>query len=278
MQLYSIDTGYFKLDGGAMFGVVPKMIWDKLNPADSRNLCTWAMRCMLIEDGDRLTLIDTGLGDKQSEKFFSYYEPFGDATLLSSLKKHGFGPDDITDVILTHLHFDHCGAAVSKLSDGTLVPTFKNATYWSNEKHWDWAVKPNAREKASFLKENFMPIQENGQLKFVNENEFITANISAKFVNGHTESMLLPHINYKGQTLVYMADLFPSHWHLPVSYIMGYDIRPLDCMQERIEFLQRGIDEKHIFIFEHDPKVEACSLIQNEKGIRMHEPLLIKDL
>lgn len=278
MKLHTINTGFFKLDGGAMFGVVPKVIWEKLNPPDSKNLCNWAMRCMLIEDGDRLVLIDTGLGNKQSEKFFSYYEPFGEDTLESSLKKKGFHVNDITDVILTHLHFDHCGAAVSRDNDGKLYNTFPNAIYWSNEKHWEWATYPNAREKASFLKENFLPIQESGQLKFINENEHITPHIYAKLVNGHTEAMILPHIQYVDKTIVYMADLFPSSMHLPVSYVMGYDIRPLDCMAERKEFLERGLAEGHIFFYEHDPMVECSTLQMTERGIRPGELLKLSEI
>jgi len=277
MKLHSIDTGYFKLDGGAMFGVVPKVIWNKLNPADANNLCTWAMRCLLIEEGDRLILIDTGMGNKQSEKFFGYYEPFGDHTLLSSIKDKGFSPADITDVILTHLHFDHCGAAVSKEGE-QLKLTFPNAIYWSNEAHWNAAVSPNPREKASFLKENILPIQESGQLQFADENTIIAPFINIKLVNGHTDAMMIPHIQYKDRTIVYMADLIPSSFHLPISYVMGYDIRPLDCLQEKDVFLKRGLAEKHILFFEHDPHTECCTLESTDRGIRMSESFDIATL
>lgn len=277
MKLHSIDTGYFKLDGGAMFGVVPKVIWNKLNPADDNNLCTWAMRCLLIEEGDRLILIDTGMGNKQSEKFFGYYEPFGDHTLLSSIKDKGFSPADVTDVILTHLHFDHCGAAVSKEGE-QLKLTFPNAIYWSNEAHWNAAVSPNPREKASFLKENILPIQESGQLQFADENTIIAPFINIKLVNGHTDAMMIPHIQYKDRTIVYMADLIPSSFHLPISYVMGYDIRPLDCLQEKDDFLKRGLVEKHILFFEHDPHTECCTLESTDRGIRMSESFDIATL
>lgn len=277
MKLHSIDTGYFKLDGGAMFGVVPKVIWNKLNPADDNNLCTWAMRCLLIEEGDRLILIDTGMGNKQSEKFFGYYEPFGDHTLLSSIKDKGFSPADVTDVILTHLHFDHCGAAVSKEGE-QLKLTFPNAIYWSNEAHWNAAVSPNPREKASFLKENILPIQESGQLQFADENTIIAPFINIKLVNGHTDAMMIPHIQYKDRTIVYMADLIPSSFHLPISYVMGYDIRPLDCLQEKDDFLKRGLAEKHILFFEHDPHTECCTLESTDRGIRMSESFDIATL
>ncbi len=277
MKLHSIDTGYFKLDGGAMFGVVPKVIWNKLNPADANNLCTWAMRCLLIEEGDRLILIDTGMGNKQSEKFFGYYEPFGDHTLLSSIKDKGFSPADVTDVILTHLHFDHCGAAVSKEGE-QLKLTFPNAIYWSNEAHWNAAVSPNPREKASFLKENILPIQESGQLQFADENTIIAPFINIKLVNGHTDAMMIPHIQYKDRTIIYMADLIPSSFHLPISYVMGYDIRPLDCLQEKDDFLKRGLAEKHILFFEHDPHTECCTLESTDRGIRMSESFDIATL
>jgi glyoxylase-like metal-dependent hydrolase (beta-lactamase superfamily II) len=279
MKLYTINTGYFKLDGGAMFGVVPKSIWNKLNPADENNMCTWALRCLLIEDGNRLILIDTGNGTKQDEKFWSHYYLHGDDTLHSSLAKHGFKADDITDVILTHLHFDHCGGAVD-LVDGKLVTAFKNATYWSNEAHWDWAVHPNAREKASFLKENILPIQESGQLKFIevgkqNANRLpevsFSENISIRFVSGHTEAMMLPQINYNGKTIVYMADLLPSAAHIPLPYVMGYDMFPLTTLNEKKMFLDEAVAGDFILFFEHDPKIECCTLQQTEKGVRMKE-------
>jgi glyoxylase-like metal-dependent hydrolase (beta-lactamase superfamily II) len=277
MKLYTINTGYFKLDGGAMFGVVPKTIWNKINPADENNLNNWAMRSLLIEDGNRLILIDNGIGDKQDAKFFSYYYLNGDDSLEKSLAKHGFRRDDITDVILTHLHFDHCGGSIVR-EGGKLVPAFKNATYWSNEKHWDWAVYPNDREKASFLKENILPIQESGQLKFIEtpseENSLqlgstaFTDNISIRFVSGHTEAMMLPQIQYKDRTIVYMADLLPSAGHIPMPYIMAYDMFPLTTLKEKKSFLTEAAQGNYTLFFEHDPQIECCELLQTERGIR----------
>jgi glyoxylase-like metal-dependent hydrolase (beta-lactamase superfamily II) len=290
MKLYSINTGYFKLDGGAMFGVVPKSIWNKLNPADENNLCSWALRCMLIEDEGRLILIDTGMGDKQDAKFFGHYYLHGDDTLDKSLAQHGFTKDDITDVFLTHLHFDHCGGSIVKEGD-KLVPAFKNATYWSNEKHWQWATQPNDREKASFLKENILPIQESGQLKFLNVSSELsvvslgspniialpiyhsplTTNLSFFVVNGHTDAMMLPVINYNGKTIVYMADLLPSASHIPLPYVMGYDMFPLTTLNEKKAFLTEALAKNYILFFEHDPVNECCTLQQTEKGIRPKE-------
>src|ERR1700744_1410334 len=272
MTLHTIDTGFFKLDGGAMFGVVPKSIWNKTNPADENNLCTWALRCLLIEDKGRLILVDTGIGNKQDEKFFSHYYLHGDATMDSSLAKYGFHRDDITDVFLTHLHFDHVGGAVVRDGD-KLIPTFKNATYWSSQKHWDWAVNPNDREKASFLKENILPIQESGQLKFVDDNCNVnfTDNINVKFAYGHTESMMLPLINYKGKQLLYMADLLPSVGHLPMPYVMAYDMFPLKTLTEKKIILQEALEKEYILYLEHDPVNECCTLQQTEKGIRLKE-------
>ncbi len=286
MQLYTIDTGFFKLDGGAMYGVVPKSIWQKLNPADDNNLCTWALRCLLVQDGNRLILIDTGNGDKQDAKFFSHYYLHGDDTLHSSLAKHGFTPDDITDVFLTHLHFDHCGGAIVRAGD-KLVPAFKNAVYWSNERHWQWATQPNEREKASFLKENILPIQECGQLKFIPVSteasaitpfpSGITENISVIMVSGHTDAMMLPVIKYKGRTIVYMADLLPSVGHIPLPYVMAYDMFPLTTLQEKKSFLKQAVEKDYILFFEHDPEVECCTLQQTEKGIRQKALFRIAD-
>jgi glyoxylase-like metal-dependent hydrolase (beta-lactamase superfamily II) len=272
MKLHTIDTGFFKLDGGAMFGVVPKSIWQKTNPADDNNLCTWAMRCLLVEDGNRLILIDTGIGNKQSEKFFSYYYLHGDATLDGSLNKLGFQRDDITDVFLTHLHFDHVGGAVIRNGE-TLTPAFKNATYWSNEQHWDWAVNPNEREKASFLKENILPIYESGQLKFIDVDDGIafTDDINIRYVFGHTDAMMLPQINYKGKQILYMADLLPSTGHLPLPYVMAYDMFPLKTLGEKKAFLHEAVEKEYILYFEHDPLNECCTLQQTEKGIRVKE-------
>lgn len=278
MQLYSINTGFFKLDGGAMFGVVPKSIWNKVNPADENNLCSWALRCLLIEDGNRLILVDNGNGDKQDAKFFSHYHLHGDDTLDKSLARCGFHRDDITDVILTHLHFDHCGGTIRRDGD-RLVLNFKNATVWSNEEHWQWATHPNDREKASFLKENILPIQENGQLKFIpipnRENPLrqlasanFTDSISIRIADGHTRAMMLPQIQYKDRTIVFMADLLPSQGHIPLPYVMGYDMFPMTTLDEKKTFLEEAVDNNYILFFEHDPKVECCTLQRTEKGIR----------
>lgn len=276
MKIYSIETGFFKLDGGAMFGVVPKSLWQKTNPADEHNLCTWALRCMLIEDGNRLILIDTGIGDKQSEKFFSHYHLHGEASLFKSLNEKGFHPDDITDVILTHLHFDHCGGAIAwDETKERYVPVFKNAIYWSNALHWEWATQPNPREKASFLSENILPIAAHGQLKFFDRQDSwlngALPNIDILFVDGHTESMMIPHVHYRGKTLVFMADLLPSVGHIPLPYVMGYDTRPLITMDEKARFLTRAVQEELVLFMEHDAVNECCTLIQTEKGVRLGE-------
>jgi len=279
MNLYSIETGYFKLDGGAMFGVVPKSIWHKLNPADENNMCSWAMRSLLIEDGDRLILVDTGIGNKQDEKFFSHYYLHGDASIDNSLAKHGFSRHDITDVFLTHLHFDHCGGAIERQGD-KLVPAFKNASYWSNEEHWQWATKPNEREKASFLKDNILPIQESGQLKFIPREEGIpfSNDFNVRFVYGHTDSMMLPQIQYKDKTILYMADLLPSIGHIPIPYVMAYDMFPLTTLQEKKSFLQEAADNQYILFFEHDPVTECCTVQLTEKGIRAAETFRLSDV
>jgi glyoxylase-like metal-dependent hydrolase (beta-lactamase superfamily II) len=279
MKLHTIDTGFFKLDGGAMFGVVPKTIWNKTNPADTNNLCTWAMRCLLIENGDRLILIDTGIGDKQDEKFFSHYYLHGDTTMDMSLAKLGFHRDDITDVFLTHLHFDHVGGAIKRKND-KLLPAFKNAIYWSNDKHWDWAVNPNDREKASFLKENIFPIQESGQLKFIeaHDNVKFTDDIVIRFVNGHTESMMLPLISYKEKQILYMADLLPSVGHLPLPYVMAYDMFPLQTLKEKRAFLDESVAKNYILFLEHDPINECCTLLQTEKGVRLGQTFKLSEL
>lgn len=299
MQLYTINTGNFKLDGGAMFGVVPKVMWNKLNPADENNLCTWAMRCLLIEDGNRLILIDNGIGEKQDEKFLGHYHLHGDDTLDKSLAKHGFSKDDITDVFLTHLHFDHCGGSIKREGE-KLVPAFKNATFWSNEQHWEWATKPNDREKASFLKENILPLQESGQLKFITSEQYITPSgegwnayppnsginviipftdtMSIRSADGHTSAMMLPQIQYKGKTIVYMADLLPSVAHLPIPYVMAYDTRPLQTLSEKKEFLTGAVANDYILFFEHDPHIECCSLQQTEKGVRVKETFKLEEL
>jgi glyoxylase-like metal-dependent hydrolase (beta-lactamase superfamily II) len=276
MKLHVLNTGFFKLDGGAMFGVVPKTMWSKTNPADENNMCSWALRSLLIEDGNRLMLVDTGIGDKQSEKFFSHYHLHGNDSLHGNLAKLGFHANDITDVFLTHLHFDHCGGAVAWNDDKTgYRPVFKNATYWSTEKHWEWATNPNPREKASFLSENILPIQESGQLKFIERTGDFTQNafpnIDVLFVDGHTESMMIPHIKYQGKTIVFMADLLPSVGHIPLPYVMGYDTRPLITMSEKAKFLNDSATNNHILFLEHDSINECCTLQETEKGIRLNE-------
>lgn len=283
MKIHSLNTGNFKLDGGAMFGVVPKSLWSRTNPADTNNMCDWAMRSLLIEDGNRLILIDTGIGDKQSEKFFSHYFLFGDDSLIGNLKKLGFSPDDITDVFLTHLHFDHCGGAIEWNKDRTgFQPVFKNAHYWSTDNHWKWATEPNPREKASFLSENILPIQESGQLKFVERTGDFTKNVlpsmDVLFVDGHTESMMIPHIQYQGKTIVFMADLLPSVGHIPLPYVMGYDTRPLLTLSEKEKFLNLAAKNNYYLFLEHDSVNELCTLQETEKGIRCKDIFTFSEL
>ncbi|MGC6285614.1 MAG: MBL fold metallo-hydrolase [Polaribacter sp.] len=277
MKIYPIETGNFKLDGGAMFGVVPKSIWQRTNPADAINMIEMSMRCMLIEDGDRLTLVDTGLGSKQSEKFFSYYYLFGDFSLESSLAKYGFHKDDITDVFLTHLHFDHCGGAIERQND-MLVPAFKNAKFWSNANHWDWAVNPNPREKASFLKENILPMKESGQLNFIADQPLEDVGFDVVFVDGHTEKQMLPKLNYKGKTIVFMADLLPTVGHIPLPYVMGYDTRPLLTLKEKASFLNEAADNNYYLFLEHDAFNEICTVKHTEKGVRLNETFKFTDI
>jgi glyoxylase-like metal-dependent hydrolase (beta-lactamase superfamily II) len=287
MKLHPIETGYFKLDGGAMFGVVPRTLWSKRHAPDANNLCTWAMRCLLVEDGDRLTLIDNGLGDKQDAKFFGHYEPHGDATLEGSLNRLGFSPNDITDMFLSHLHFDHCGGSIKRSGDG-YVPTFPNARYWSNEYHWDWATSPNPREKASFLPENILPIQESGQLQCVDigrrsneENVYVRnvlPNMDVLLVNGHTDAMMIPHISYKGRTVVFMADLLPSVHHIPLPWVMAYDTRPLLTLDEKKDMLEMAADREFVLFFEHDPDHECATVERTDKGIRLKETFKLADL
>jgi len=278
MKLYSINTGFFKLDGGAMFGVVPKTMWNKLNPSDENNMCSWAMRCLLIEDNNKLILIDNGIGNKQDDKFFGHYYLHGNDSLEKSLAAHGFHSDDITDVFLTHLHFDHCGGSIKREND-KLVPTFKNAAFWSNERHWKWATQPNDREKASFLKENILPIQESGQLNFVDsqQNEFLP-NVEIMNVYGHTDAMMLPKIQYKEKTIVFMADLLPSAAHIPIPYVMAYDMFPLTTLHEKKSFLTEAVQKDYILFFEHDPINECCTLQQTEKGIRANNFFKLEEL
>jgi len=279
MNLYTIDTGFFKLDGGAMFGVVPKTIWNKTNPADENNLCTWAMRCLLVEDAGRLMLIDTGIGNKQDAKFFSYYYLHGDASIDKSLAVFGFHRDDITDVFLTHLHFDHVGGAIAREGE-KLIPAFKNAVYWSNQQHWDWAVNPNEREKASFFKENILPIQESGQLQFITAEDGIkfSDSIDIRFVYGHTDAMMLPLIKYKDKQILYMADLLPSVGHIPLPYVMAYDMFPLKTLTEKKAILTEVVENEYVLFFEHDPVNECCTLQQTEKGIRLKDVFKLAEL
>ena len=280
MNLYTVNSGYFKLDGGAMFGVVPKSVWNKTNPADEKNLCNWAMRCLLVEIGNRLILIDNGLGDKQNEKFYSYYYLHGEDSLEKSFKRQGFIFDDVTDVFLTHLHFDHCGGSI-KYTDASrtkLEPTFKNARYWSNSKHWDWATNPNPRERASFLKENIMPIKESGQLNFIDQEGLWLHDFEVLLVNGHTESMMLPVLHYNNAKVLFCADLLPSVGHLPIPYVMGYDVRPLETLKEKERILQKAAHENWTLFFEHDATNECCTVINTEKGIRAKDFLKVSDL
>ncbi len=278
MTLHTIETGFFKLDGGAMFGVVPKSIWQKLNPPDTNNLCSWAMRCLLIEDGNRLILVDNGIGEKQDAKFLSYYYLHGDDSLIKSLGKAGFSPNDVTDMFLTHLHFDHCGGGVRREQD-KLVLTFPRATYWTNPEHWQWAIQPNAREKASFLKENIMPMQESGQLRMAYDGQpSPISSIDILYVSGHTEKMMLPLVPYKGHTLCYMADLIPSVGHVPVPYVMGYDTRPLLTMEEKDKILKIAADNGYVLFFEHDPVHECCTVKHTDKGVRVDRTFRLADL
>ncbi|MFM1879630.1 MAG: hypothetical protein RLZZ241_2496 [Bacteroidota bacterium] len=276
MKLYSIETGNFKLDGGAMFGVVPKTLWSRTNPADSNNLIDMAARSLLIESGNRLILIDTGLGNKQSEKFFSHYALWGDSSLDRSLESLGFHKDDITDVFLTHLHFDHCGGSIQWNAQRTgYEPAFRNAKYWSNSEHWSWATEPNAREKASFLPENILPLQESGQLHFIDRpsaQSFLESSplgFGVLFVDGHTEKQMLPHIKYNGRTLVFMADLLPTVGHIPLPYVMGYDTRPLITLAEKATFLDCAVRDQYVLFLEHDAHHECCTLQYSEKGVRL---------
>lgn len=279
MKLHAIDTGFFKLDGGAMFGVVPKSMWQKLNVPDENNMCTWAMRCLLIEDGNKLIMIDNGIGNKQDHKFFGHYFLHGDSNLEQSLNAADFSKDDITDVFLTHLHFDHCGGSIDFNKDKTgFVPAFKNAHFWSNANHWEWATQPNAREKASFLKENILPIKESGQLKFTEDESEPFNGVKVKYMNGHTDGMMLPHINYKGKTVVFMADLLPSVAHIPLPFIMAYDTRPLLTLNEKAIFLNEAAEKEYILFFEHDPVNQCCTLQQTEKGVRLKETFRLVDI
>jgi len=284
MILHPIEAGNFKLDGGAMFGVVPKTIWNKTNPADENNLIDIAARCLLIEDGNRLTLIDTGMGNKQSDKFFGYYSLWGDHSLDTSLKNAGFHRDDITDVFMTHLHFDHCGGSVNWNKDKTgYEVAFKNAKFWTNENHWEWATKPNAREKASFLHENIIPMQESGQLNFIKraEGDFLATSelgFGIFFADGHTEKQMLPHINYKGKTIVFCADLLATAGHIPIPYVMGYDTRPLLTLDEKTKFMNTAAENNYYLFLEHDAHNEIITVEKTEKGVRLKEIFSCNDI
>ena len=294
MKIYPIEAGNFKLDGGAMFGVVPKTIWNKTNPADENNLIDIAARCMLIEDGNRLILIDTGMGNKQSEKFFGYYSLWGNHSLDKSLAKYGFHSDDVTDVFMTHLHFDHCGGSVNWNATKTgYEVAFKNAKFWTNDNHWEWAIKPNAREKASFLSENILPILESGQLNFIkrpesdfgHEDEGRTGEAISDelgfgifYVNGHTEKMMLPHIEYRDKTIVFCADLIPTAGHLPIPYVMGYDTRPLLTLPEKTKFLNAAVEKNYYLWLEHDAHNQIITVENTEKGFKLKEVFNCEDI
>src|SRR5690606_34829616 len=273
------DTGHFKLDGGAMHGVVPKSLWNKVNPADENNMCSWAMRCLLIETNHRLILVDTGIGDKQDGKFFGHYYLHGDTSMEQSIRSAGFSMDDVTDVFLTHLHFDHVGGAVKRVGD-QLVPTFQNAVYWSNKAHWDWAIHPNDREKASFLKENILPLEESGQLQFIDlaDGAEWLPDIRIRFVNGHTEAMMLPQITFKDQVVLFCADLLPSKAHIALPWIMSYDMRPLDTLNEKKQILQKAAEQNWLLFFEHDNNVELCSVQQTERGVKAAETMKLAEI
>ena len=279
MELFTVDTGFFKLDGGAMFGVVPKSIWSRTNPSDENNLCPWAMRCLLVSDGNRLVLIDNGIGDKQDARFFSHYYLHGDASLAKSLQQLGVHPTDITDVFLTHLHFDHCGGSVKYGSHGQYELTFPRATYWTNENHWNWATVPNPREKASFLEENILPLQEHGVLKYL---DLATKSLFPGFdfitMDGHTDKQMLPKIQFKGHTLVFMADLLPSVGHIPLPYVMGYDTRPLLTLQEKQQFLEEAAQNQYVLFLEHDSVNECCTVKMTEKGVRVDQTFRLDEL
>lgn len=279
MTVQTLDTGFFKLDGGAMFGVVPKALWNKLNPADERNLCSWALRCLLIEDGNRLVLVDTGMGDKQDARFFGHYDLHGEASLIGSIRQAGYAETDITDVLLTHMHFDHVGGAIRReASNGNLVPTFANATHWVHSDHWHWATHPNPREKASFLSENILPIQESGQLTFLDQTPFNLPGLDFFYVDGHTEKMALPKLTINGQTILFCSDLMPSSYHIPMPYVMSYDVRPLLTMDEKARILAQAAAENWVLVFQHDPTTEAATVEITEKGVKIKDKGALREV
>jgi glyoxylase-like metal-dependent hydrolase (beta-lactamase superfamily II) len=278
MKLHVIDTGFFKLDGGAMFGVVPKSIWQKTNPPDANNLCTWAMRCLLVENENRLILIDNGIGDKQDPKFLSYYHLHGDDSLVKSIRRAGFSEDDITDMFLTHLHFDHCGGGVKKVGDRFEL-AFPNATYWSNEAHWTWATEPNAREKASFLRENIIPMKESGHLQMIPQEQTSPFDgMEIFYASGHTDKMMIPMIRYNNRMVCFMADLIPSSSHIPIPYVMGYDTRPLITMEEKDRFLKLAAENDYILFFEHDPSVQCCTVKNVDGRIKLDRTFPLSEI
>ena len=279
MRLFTVNAGYFKLDGGAMHGVVSKSMWNKVNPSDDNNMCSWAMRCLLIEHGNYKILVDNGMGNKQDDKFFSYYHPHGEDTLEKSLAAHGFSMDDITDVFLTHLHFDHCGGSVIREGD-KLVPAFKKAQYWSNEKHWQSALNPNEREKASFLLENIKPLEDSGQLRFVEvaDGEEWIEDIRVRYCSGHTDFMMLPQIKYNDRTILYCADLVPSAAHVSMPWVMAYDMRPIDTLNEKRKLLNEAAANDWVLFFEHDPKIECASLQSTDRGVRIKDTFALADM
>lgn len=279
MKLYKIETGNFKLDGGAMFGIIPKTLWNKVYPSEEKNLCNWSMRCLLIVDGDRKILIDNGLGDKLDDKFLRHYYLNGNDTLKKSLAKYGFSTDDITDMILSHLHFDHCGGNTKYNKDKTAYElSFKNATYWISKKQYNWAMQPNRMEKASFLKENILPVKESGHLRLIEEDCDILPNISVKLFDGHTEGQVIPHINYHGRTVVFMADLLPSIAHIPMPWIMAYDTQPLITLKDKERFYKNALENNYILFFEHDIYYECCTIHETEKGVRVKETFTLEEL
>ncbi|MCB2219481.1 MAG: MBL fold metallo-hydrolase [Bacteroidetes bacterium] len=278
MNLYKIETGNLKLDGGAMFGVVPKTIWQKSYPADENNLCNWSMRCLLVVDGDRKILIDNGIGDKQDEKFLKHYHLNGDDSLDKSLAAVGYSRDDITDMVLTHLHFDHCGGSIVKTGDDQFETAFKNATYWISKDQWEWATHPNRRERASFLKENILPIKESGQLKLVENEGALFPGIDVKFYSGHTDGQMIPFIKYNGKTIVFTSDLLPSTAHVPIPYVMAFDTQPLLTLKEKASFFAEALENDYIIFLEHDLYHECCTLENTEKGPRVKATFTLEEI